>query len=90
MIVDSPGGDDDYGAVAYWIQGANNEVSYNVGMNNRGHSYDYGTDGGFLELYDRGDNSFIHHNWAENNNGFFELETGADGRVPGTCASPTT
>jgi hypothetical protein len=33
MIVNTSGGDDDYGAVCFWIEGPDNEVSYNRGVN---------------------------------------------------------
>ena len=67
----------DYGAVCFWLQAPNNEVSYNRGINCSAPSIDFGTDGGFVEVWQSGDNSFIHHNYAERTNGFFEL--GASG-----------
>ena len=73
MIVNTPGGDDDYGAVCFWLQAANNEVSYNRGINCKAPSFDYGFDGGFVEVFNQGDNSYIHHNYAKNTNGFIEL-----------------
>jgi hypothetical protein len=79
MIVNTPGGDDDYGAVCFWLNAGNNEVSYNVGINCRAPSYDYVYDGGFVEVFNQGDNSYIHHNYAENTNGFMELG-GSGGR----------
>jgi hypothetical protein len=73
MIVNTPGGDDDYGAVCVWIGGPNNEVSYNRGFNCRAPSYDYGYDGGFVEVWKQGDNTYVHHNVADNTAGFFEI-----------------
>lgn len=73
MIVNTSGGDDDYGAVCFWLSAHNNEVSYNRGINCKAASYDYGLDGGFVEVWQNGDNSNIHHNYAENTDGFFEL-----------------
>jgi hypothetical protein len=79
MIVNTSGGDDDYGAVCFWIQAPNNEVSYNRGVNCKASSFDYGNDGGFVEVWSQGDNTFIHHNWAEGTNGFFELGSSGSG-----------
>ncbi len=73
MIVNTSGGDDDYGAVCIWIGGPNNEVSYNRGVNCRAPSADYGFDGGFVEVWKQGDNTYVHHNFADNTNGFFEI-----------------
>lgn len=77
MIVNDRRRWNDYGAVCFWLQAANNEISYNRGINCRAPSYDFGYDGGFVEVWQNGDNSYIHHNYAENTNGFFEL--GASG-----------
>ena len=64
--------DDDYGAVAFWLWAPNNEVSYNRALNCEQPSYDYSLDGGFCEIYNDGDSSYIHHNWAARCNGFIE------------------
>ncbi len=77
MIVNTPDGDDDYGAVGYWLNAPNNEVSYNRCVNCKAPSYDYGTDGGVVELNRNADNSYIHHNWGENSNGFLEAGGGS-------------
>jgi hypothetical protein len=79
MIVNTPGGNDDYGAVCFWLGAGNNEVSYNVGINCKAPSYDFGYDGGFVEVFNQGDNSYIHHNWADNTAGFMELGTSGGG-----------
>jgi hypothetical protein len=79
MIVDDTSPSNDYGAVCFWLEAANNEVSYNRGVNCKAHSYDFGFDGGFVEVYNQGDNSNIHHNFAENTGGFFELGAGGGG-----------
>ncbi len=77
MIVNTKGTrNDDYGAVGFWIYAPNNEFSYNRCVNCKAQSYDYGTDGGVFEIYNNGDNSYIHHNWAENSNGFMEVGGG--------------
>jgi hypothetical protein len=79
MIVNDSTPYTDYGAVCFWLQAANNEVSYNRGINCRAPSNDFGYDGGFVEIWQNGDNSSIHHNYAQNTNGFFELGAGGGG-----------
>jgi len=79
MIVNDSSPGNDYGATCFWLQGSNNEVSYNRGINCRARSNDFGYDGGFVEIWQRGDNSYIHHNYAENTNGFFELGSSGNG-----------
>ena len=72
----APGGDDDYGAVAYWVFNACNEIAYNRAERCRAPSYDYGYDGGFFEVYSNGDSTYVHHNYAEDCNGFLEIGGG--------------
>ena len=76
MVKNTPGGDDDYGAVAYWVFGPNNEIAYNRAVRCRASSYDYGADGGFFEVYTNGDSTYVHHNYAEDCNGFLEIGGG--------------
>ncbi len=68
---------DDYGAEGFWIQAPNNEVSYNRCVNCRAPSYDYGYDGGVVEIYSNGDGSYIHHNYGTGSNGFIEVGGGS-------------
>jgi hypothetical protein len=79
MIVNDSTPGTDYGAVCFWLQASQNEVSYNRGINCRAPSQDFGHDGGFVEIWQSGDNSYVHHNYAQNTNGFFELGAGGDG-----------
>jgi hypothetical protein len=79
MIVNDASPSNDYGATCYWLEAPNNEVSYNRGINCRAPSMDFGNDGGFVEVWRSGDNSYIHHNYAENTNGFFELGASGNG-----------
>ncbi len=76
MVRNTPGGDDDYGAVAYWVFAPNNEIAYNRAVRCRASSYDYGADGGFFEVYTNGDSTYVHHNYAEDCNGFLEVGGG--------------
>ena len=77
MVVNTPGGDDDYGAVGVWLFNSNNEVSYNTMVNCIAPSYDYGSDGGAVESWGVVHNSYIHHNWAQGCNGFMEVGGGS-------------
>jgi hypothetical protein len=77
MVVNTSGGDDDYGAAGFWIQAPNNEVSYNRCVRCRASSYDYGADGGVVEIFSNGDNSYIHHNYGTATNGFLEVGGGS-------------
>ncbi len=77
MVINTPGGDDDYGAVGVWLFAGDNEVAYNRIVNCKAGSFDYGADGGAVEIWaDPGaavDNNFIHHNFAQGNKGFSEF-----------------
>jgi len=77
MVVNTPGGNDDFGAVGVWLFNSNNEVSYNGMINCKAPSYDYGFDGGVVEFFDHVDNCYIHHNWGENSCGVFEVGGGS-------------
>ena len=77
MVVNTRGGDDDYGAVGFAVLGPNNEVSYNRCINCKAESYDYGFDGGTVELYSNVDGSYIHHNYGRGTNGFIEVGGGS-------------
>lgn len=73
MVVNDPGGDNDYGAVGIWLFASGNEVSYNRLINCKAPSLDYGFDGGVVEFYGNVDSCYVHHNWGENCNGTFEV-----------------
>lgn len=77
MVVNDATPNNDYGAECFWIQAANVEISYNYGVNCKATSIDFGSDGGFVEVFNNGDTAKVHHNRAVNTNGFFEL--GASG-----------
>jgi len=80
MVVNNPGGDNDYGAVGIWLGSPNgtgspsgNEISYNKLVRCSALSMDYGKDGGAVEFYGNAHNNTVHHNHAEECNGFFEI-----------------
>ncbi len=76
MVVNTPGGNDDYGATGVSLYSGPNEISYNTFINCRDTSYDYGQDGGVIDFYGNVDSCTIHHNYAEGCNGFFEIGGG--------------
>lgn len=83
MIVSSEEPDnDDYGAVAVWIEAPGTVVSGNRFERCSAKSFDYGSDGGAIEIYGVGDGASIHHNIAIDCNGFIEA-----GGQPGSVAN---
>ena len=80
-IPDTQNGGGDFGCVSFWLYGPDNEISYNRCIDNIGHSYDYITDGGFIEFYENCDGSYAHHNWVENGNGIAEGSNGTGKNV---------
>jgi len=78
MVVNTKGGDDDYGANGFVIAGTDNEFAQNRCYHCKAPSYDYGFDGGMFEIFNTADNTYIHHNWSEDSVGF--LEAGGSGK----------
>jgi len=76
MVVNDPktvNPDNDFGATAFSLEkGNNNEISYNKAVTCKAPSYDYGNDGGFVEIWTGAANNYIHHNWVEDTEGFIE------------------
>lgn len=73
MINNTPGGNDDFGAVAFDLQSsANNELSFNKVVNAKAPSYDYGMDGGGFEFWRSASNILIHDNVVLDSEGFVE------------------
>ena len=77
MVVNTPGGDDDHGAVGVFLSSSDNEVSYNRMENCKAPSHDYGVDGGAVEWYGNADRNYVHHNWATGCDGFLEVGGGS-------------
>ncbi len=77
MIVNTPGGDDDYGATGIKLSGPGNEASYNRIARCVAPSYDYETDGGGFELLQTVDGSSVHHNLVIDSDGFLEVGMGS-------------
>jgi hypothetical protein len=76
LVFNTPGGDDDYGAVGFDVQASDVEIAYSKCVRCRAPSFDYGNDGGFVEIWRTADNLYVHHNWAEETEGF--MEAGGD------------
>jgi hypothetical protein len=73
MINNTPGGNDDFGAVAFDLEVcANNELAHNMVVNAKAPSYDYGTDGGGFSFWRSVSNISIHDNVVLNSDGFVE------------------
>lgn len=65
--------DDDFGAAGVVLQGSNNEIAYCKFVHCWAPSEDYIIDGGAVEIWKGVQNSSIHHNWAEDTDGFIEI-----------------
>ncbi|MCY1136690.1 hypothetical protein OWR29_01675 [Actinoplanes sp. Pm04-4] len=76
MVRDTPGGDDDYGAVGFLVEAHDVEIGHSSCTNCRAPSNDYGHDGGFVEVWNNADNLDVHHSTGSNTQGI--LEIGAD------------
>jgi len=77
MVRNTEGGNDDHGAVGVWLFNSDNEVAYNRLINLKAPSFDYGEDGGAVEFYKNVNNSYVHHNYANNTKGFIEIGGGS-------------
>ncbi|MBK8169889.1 MAG: hypothetical protein IPK60_06050 [Sandaracinaceae bacterium] len=77
MVVNTPGGVDDYGANGLVVLGSHNEISYNHAERLIAPSEDFTVDGGFCELFTADDASItdisIHHNTVQDSDGFSEI-----------------
>jgi hypothetical protein len=85
MVRNTRGGDDDYGAIGILLSASDNQVVGNRMTNCRAPSYDYGVDGGAIELYGNVSQVRIDHNWAEHCAGF--LEAGGDDQAGRTISA---
>lgn len=72
MIVNTVGGEDDYGAVAFVFFSNNQEAANNTIVNAKAPSFDFGFDGGGFETWKSVSNIYIHNNSVTNSAGFFE------------------
>ena len=77
MDINTPGGDDDSGAVCFDVRAPRATVRGSHAERCRAPSYDYGHDGGFVEVWKSGDGLTVVDNTAIDVNGF--LEAGGEG-----------
>lgn len=85
VVNDAVPTDNDFGATAVLLFDGLNEVSYNIMDSCFAPSYDYGEDGGAVEIYadnKNADTCYVHHNRAYNTNGLIEVG-GNNGRCYG-------
>jgi len=73
MVVNTPGGEDDYGAVGVYLFNGPNEVHHCDFLRCKAESYDFGWDGGAVEIYGSALSASIHHNRAQDCVGFLEV-----------------
>ncbi|MGK5678382.1 hypothetical protein [Actinoplanes sp. URMC 104] len=76
MVRDTPGGDDDYGAIGFSVEADGVDIGRSSCTNCRATSHDYGHDGGFVEVWNYADDLDVHDNTGTNTQGI--LEIGAD------------
>jgi len=82
MVVNTEGGKDDYGAFAVNVLGGSAGISNITISNNRveraiAPSFDYGHDGGAVELFEEIDGVYIFNNFVKDSKGF--IESGGSG-----------
>lgn len=73
MIVNTPGGDDDYGATGFNVQAADATIGWSSCIRCRAPSLDYGHDGGFVEIWNHGDRLLVHDSTGEETDGILEI-----------------
>lgn len=80
MVRSTSGGDDDFGAVGFNVEATNVTVENSSCTNCIDESPDYGYDGGFVEVWKKGDGLRVINNVSKNTDGFFEAggEGGGD------------
>ncbi len=80
MVNNDPIPGNDYGAAGIQLESSHNEIAYNRFVRCKAESYDYVFDGGVIEFFGpEVHNNMIHHNYAEETDGFFEM--GFDSQV---------
>ncbi len=73
MVRDTPGGDDDYGAVGFTVEASGVDIGRSSCTNCRAPSNDYGHDGGFVEVWNYADDLDVHDNTGSNTQGILEI-----------------
>ncbi|MFF5075829.1 hypothetical protein ACFY36_02175 [Actinoplanes sp. NPDC000266] len=73
MVLDTPGGDDDYGAIGFAVQAGDVEIGHSSCTACRAPSNDYGYDGGFAEVWNYADGLDVHDNTGSDIQGVLEI-----------------
>ncbi len=73
MMVNTPGGDDDFGAMGVAIEADDTVVERTSCIRCRARSYDYGHDGGFADIFNTGNRVRLIDNYAEDVDSFLEV-----------------
>ncbi|WP_250036451.1 hypothetical protein [Paractinoplanes maris] len=73
MVRDTPGGNDDYGAIGFSVEASNVEIGRSSCTDCRDTSHDYGHDGGFVEVWNYADDLDVHDNTGSNIQGILEI-----------------
>ncbi|MEU8819138.1 hypothetical protein [Actinoplanes sp. NPDC048796] len=73
MVLDTPGGDDDYGAIGFAVQASDVEIGHSSCTACRAPSSDYGYDGGFVEVWNYADGLDVHDNTGSDIQGVLEI-----------------
>jgi hypothetical protein len=86
MLINTPGGDDDVGAIGIEVSQnggtvSNVNIHHNRLVNLIQPSYDYGRDGAALELYDNVNGVAFYNNWVENVDSLTELGASSPNKV---------
>jgi hypothetical protein len=73
MVLDTPGGNDDYGAIGFSVEASGVEIGHSNCTDCRATSHDYGHDGGFVEVWNYADDLDVHDNTGSNTEGILEI-----------------
>jgi hypothetical protein len=73
MYNNTPGGDDDSGAVGFDVEADDATIAYTSSTHCRAPSYDYGYDGGFVDIWRHGNRLQLVNNTGTDIQGFLEI-----------------
>jgi hypothetical protein len=73
MVRDTAGGDDDFGAYGFGVESHDITIVDSRCTNCRAPSQDYGYDGGFVEIWNYGDNLTVRGSVGDNTQGILEI-----------------
>lgn len=73
MVLDTPGGNDDYGAIGFSVEASGVEIGHSSCTACRATSHDFGYDGGFVEVWNYADDLDVHDNTGADTEGILEI-----------------